>query len=106
MTAQPTQPVPLPAGAELRAASARGAVLVCPEPVGPGAVLECDLLLGARALPVMARVVECRPAEPARWHVVEVEFLAMAQIDRDSLVDFITAIGADALRVRPHKGDD
>jgi len=105
MSARPTQPVPLPAGAEVRAASARGLTLVSPEPVTPGAVLECDLLLGARPLPVVARVTQCREAEQAQRHLVNVEFLAMAQIDRDSIADFLTAVGSAALRVRRHRED-
>lgn len=103
MDEHPTGPVPLPAGTEVRAASAKGMTLVSPQPLPRGSVLECDLLMGARPLSLMARVVDCRPAGPPSKHVVEVEFLVMAQVDRDSLADFLQAVGPSALRVREHR---
>jgi hypothetical protein len=92
-------------GVQVRAATARGLVLVSPQAVPSGAVLECEVLLGARPLPVMARVVSCRSGEGPGKHLVEVEFLAMAQVDRDSLTDFLSAVGASALRVRERRDE-
>jgi hypothetical protein len=103
MDPRSTGPLPVPPGAEVRSASAKGLTLVAPLPVPAGAVLEFDILLGARPLPVMARVLHCRSEQGPSKHSLEVEFLAMAQIDRDALVDFLTAVGPSALRVREHK---
>jgi hypothetical protein len=99
-----TGPHSLPPGTTVEAASARGASLVSPTPVPKGAVLEFDLLLGARPLQLMARVVECRTLGPSR-HALETEFLAMAQADRDSLADFIQAVGCTSLGVRPRRAE-
>jgi hypothetical protein len=65
-----------------------------------GAVLEMELLLGARPLPVMARVTECQP-EGGGSHRVQADFVALAQVDRDTLADVLQAMGAGALSVRP-----
>lgn len=96
-----TGPVPLPPGSEVRTATSKGMTLMCPQPIPRGSIVECDLLMGARPISVMARVVECRPAETR--HAVEVEFLAMAQLDRDTLTDFLQAVGPSTLRVREHR---
>ncbi len=100
---QASGPLPLPAGASVQGASARGLRLASPTPVPRGAVLEFDLLLGARPLAAMGRVVECSAGDGG--HVVQIEFLAMAQVDRDSLADFLTAVGPSALRVRTHSAE-
>jgi hypothetical protein len=97
------KPAPLPPGAEVTAATARGLTLRSRYAVAPGAVVEFDLLLGARPMPMMGRVVGCRGE--AERHVVEIEFVALAQVDRDELADFLTAVGPSALRVREHRED-
>lgn len=99
----PSGPIPLPAGARILAASVRGLTLLCPEAVPKGSVLEFDLLLGAWPLSVMGRVTSCRPSSTEARHEVEMEFVALAQIDRDSVADFLQAIGVEALRVREHR---
>jgi hypothetical protein len=96
-------PIPIPPGVEVRSATAKGMALVVPQAVAPGSVLEFDILLGARPLSVMARVLQCRSDPGSTRHSLEVEFLAMAQMDRDALVDFLTAVGSSALRVREHR---
>jgi hypothetical protein len=95
-------PVPLAAGTEVETASARGLRLVSPVAHTRGTVLEFEILLGARPLPVMARVSECRPKGALR-HSLVTEFLAMSQADQDSLADFLQAVGAASLRVRPRR---
>lgn len=92
-------PIPLPPGTEVRAASSRGLTLRCAENVAPRSVIEFDLLLGARPLQVMARVVKSQ-AEGPTSHVLQTEFVALAQMERDVLVDFLQAVGIEALRVR------
>ena len=91
-------PLPLPPGTQVTAASGRGLVLHSPEAVPAGAILEFELLLGARPLQVMARVVEARAQSGGQ--TLQTEFVAMAQVDRDSLMDFLQAVGPQALRVR------
>lgn len=98
-----TGPLPLPAGTTVSAATARKLTLVSPEPLEAGCVLEFDLLLGARPMPAMGRVQECRRSEGRSQHAVDVELLALAQVDRDSLADFLQAVGPAALRVRAHR---
>ena len=105
MESSHTEPIPLPIGVQVRSASGRGLVLLSPQALPQGAVLDCEVLLGARPLPVMARVVTCRSGDGPGKHVVEVEFLAMAQADRDSITDFLTAVGSSALRVRERRED-
>ena len=95
---QSAGPMPLPQGTQVVSASGRGLVLRSPEAVTKGTILEFEVLLGARPLQVMARVVEAR-AEPG-GHSLHTEFVAMAQVDRDSLIDFLTAVGPESLRVR------
>jgi hypothetical protein len=92
-------PQPLPPGTTVEKASAKGADLVSPTPVPKGTVLEFEVLLGARPIPVMARVAESHPMGPARF-ALATEFLAMAQVDRDSLADFLQAVGPASLTVR------
>jgi hypothetical protein len=89
----------------VRTATAKGLTLTAPQAVSPGSVLEFDVLLGARPLTVMARVLNCRTDHGASTHSLDVEFLAMAQMDRDALVDFLTAVGPAALRVREHRDE-
>jgi hypothetical protein len=47
----------------------------------------------------MARVAESHPIGPTRY-ALATEFLAMAQVDRDSLADFLQAVGPTSLTVR------
>ena len=47
----------------------------------------------------MARVIACADEGPKR-HRVELGFVAMAQLDRDTLADFLQAVGHDVVRVR------
>jgi hypothetical protein len=92
-------PLPLPDGASVVSATGKGLTVSAPTGVPRlGAILEFDLLLGARPIPVMARVVNQRSAPEA--HTLEVEFVALAQVDRDALVDFLQAVGPSSLRLR------
>src|SRR5262249_56662430 len=103
MSSPHTGPVPLPIGTQVRSATSRGLLLISPQALPSGSVLECELLLGARPLPVMARVVSCRGGEAPGKHLMEGEVLAMAHVDRDSITDFLTAVGAGSLRVRERR---
>jgi hypothetical protein len=76
-----------------------GLTLTSPLRLEPGALVDFDLLLGARPLPAMARVLSCAEEAPGR-HRVEVGFVAMAQVDRDTLTDFLQAVGHGVVRVR------
>jgi len=95
----PSGPIPVPPGVELLAATPRTLTLRSPHDLPVGRLLEFELLLGARPLEVTARVQGCR-GEPGGAHVAELELMALAQVDRDDLTDFLQAVGADALRVR------
>ena len=100
METPPSGPVALPPGVEVLEASGRGLTLRSPTPLPPRALLGLDLLLGARPLSVMTRIVDSRVDGSGRSHLVELEFVALAQMDRDTLVDFLQAVGAGALGVR------
>jgi hypothetical protein len=93
----------VPQGAEVRSATSKRLSFLSPTPLPVGAVLECDLLLGARPIPAMARVVSCSAEAEAGKHAVDVEFVAMAQVDRDTLADFLQALGPASLRLREHR---
>ena len=80
-------------------ATAVGLTMTSPERLEPGALVEFDLILGARPIATMARVISCTE-EFADRHRVEVGFVAMAQVDRDTLADFLQAVGRDVMRVR------
>ena len=95
----PSGPIPTPSGVELLAATPRTLTVRSPRDLPAGRLLEFELLLGARPLEVTARVKACQ-GEPGGTHVAELELMALAQVDRDSLTDFLQAVGADALRVR------
>ena len=88
-------------------ASGKGVSLRCPSPLPRRAILSFDLVLGARPLPVMARVMDWKadwhPEEGNEAYIVELEFVALAQVDRDTLVDFVQAVGVQALRARPQQ---
>lgn len=73
--------------------------MTSPVRVEPGSLVDFDLLLGARPIATTARVIACAEEGPGR-HRVELGFVAMAQADRDTLADFLQAIGSDVLRVR------
>jgi hypothetical protein len=100
METPPSGPLTLPTGVEVLDASGRGLRLRSPVPLPARGLLGLDLLLGARPLGVMARVVDSRVDGSGRAHVVELEFVALAQMDRDTLVDFLQAVGPGALGVR------
>ena len=89
----------MPAGCVITEASVVGLTLTSPDRLQPGALVEFDLVLGARPIATMARVIACADEEPGR-HRVELGFVAMAQVDRDTLADFLQAVGRDVLRVR------
>ena len=89
----------MPPGCVITDASVIGLTMTCPERLEPGALVDFDLLLGARPIATMARVIKCDEEAPGR-HRVEVGFVAMAQVDRDTLADFLQAVGRDVLRVR------
>jgi hypothetical protein len=80
-------------------ASVVGLTMTCPERLEPGALVDFDLILGARPIATMARVIRCAE-EASGGHRVELGFVAMAQVDRDTLADFLQAVGRDVLRVR------
>ncbi len=94
----------LPEGAEIQAVSAKGVTLHCPAPLKAGSVLEFDLLLGIRPLPVMARVFNSTRVS-AVAHRVEAQFLAMQQGEKDILVDFLQAVGPAAVRARARRDE-
>jgi hypothetical protein len=89
----------VPSGCVISDASVVGLTMTCPERLEPGALVDFDLVLGARPIATMARVIACTEEEPGR-HRVELGFVAMAQVDRDTLADFLQAVGRDVLRVR------
>ena len=89
----------MPAGCVITDASVVGLTMTCPERLEPGALVDFDLILGARPITTMARVIACAEEEPGR-HRVDLGFVAMAQVDRDTLADFLQAVGRDVLRVR------
>ena len=99
MSAAPGLPIPLPPRCEIREANVMGLTMTSPLRLEPGALVDFDLLLGARPLPTMARVLACAEEAPGR-HRVEVGFVAMAQVDRDTLTDFLQAVGHQVVRVR------
>jgi len=89
----------MPAGCVITDASVVGLTITSPERLEPGALVEFDLILGARPIATMARVISCAEEASGR-HRVELGFVAMAQVDRDTLADFIQAVGLDVMRVR------
>jgi hypothetical protein len=97
--APPGLPVPLPAGCTVAQASALGLTMISPVRLEPGALVDFDLVLGARPIPTMARVLSCAE-EAGIGHRVEIGYVAMAQVDRDALTDFLQAVGHDVVRVR------
>jgi hypothetical protein len=76
-----------------------GLSMTCPQRLEPGSLVDFDLILGARPIATMARVIACSDEAPGR-HRVDLGFVAMAQVDRDTLADFLQAVGRDVLRVR------
>lgn len=103
--ARPNVPVPLPPGAQIVIVTARVLTILSPSPVPVGSLMEFDLMLGARPLAALARVVACGPSDAPGKHAVACELVAMAQVDRDALADFLQAVGSAAIRVRLHKED-
>ena len=99
MTAAPGLPVPIPPGCAVVEANVTGLTMVSSRRLEPGSLVDFDLLLGARPLPTMARVLACAEEGGGR-HRVEVGFVAMAQVDRDALTDFLQAVGHDVVGVR------
>jgi hypothetical protein len=91
----------VPAGCVITDATVVGLTMTCPERLEPGALVDFDLILGARPIATMARVIACAedPSASGR-HRVDLGFVAMAQVDRDTLADFLQAVGRDVLRVR------
>jgi hypothetical protein len=92
----------VPAGCVITDASVVGLTMTSPERLEPGALVDFDLILGARPIATMARVISCTEEEPGRHHV-DLGFVAMAQVDRDTLADFLQAVGSDVVRVREPK---
>lgn len=99
MSTAPGLPIPLPPGCTTIEANVMGLTMVSPYRLEPGSLVDFDLMLGARPLPTMARVLSCAD-EPGGGHRVEVGFVAMAQVDRDTLTDFLQAVGHDVVAVR------
>ena len=89
----------MPAGCVITEASVVGLTMTSPRRLEPGALVEFDLILGARPIATMARVISCAELASGR-HQVALGFVAMAQVDRDTLADFLQAVGRDVLRVR------
>lgn len=102
MSDGPGGPIPVPAGCEIVDASVVGLIMRCPSRLEPGSLVEFDLVLGARPIATLARVTACATEAPGR-HRVELGFVAMAQVDRDTLTDFLQAVGSDVMRVREPK---
>ena len=100
---QPSGPLPLPPGAQIVIVTARILTILSPTPVPVGSLMEFDLLLGARPLVAQARVVACGPSDAPGKQAVACELVAMAQSDRDTLADFLQAVGSAAIRVRTHR---
>jgi hypothetical protein len=92
----------VPAGCVIVDASVVGLTMTSPERSEPGALVDFDLILGARPIATMARVIACTDDGTGR-HRVELGFVAMAQVDRDTLADFLQAVGPDVIRVREPK---
>jgi len=105
MEPPPSNPLTLPRGSQVVAVSARSLSLRCPSPLPLHGLLSFDLLLGVRPLPVIARVVGSHPDPSGDSQLLELEFVALAQMDRDTLVDFLQAVGSGALAVRPSLDD-
>ena len=89
----------MPAGCVIVDASVVGLTMTSPTRIEPGSLVDFDLVLGARPIATLARVIACADEAPGR-HRVELGFVAMAQVDRDTLADFLQAVGRDVLRVR------
>jgi hypothetical protein len=89
----------VPAGCVISDASVVGLTMTSPVRLEPGALVEFDLILGARPIATMARVISCAEEAGGR-HRVGLGFVAMAQVDRDTLADFLQAVGRDVIRVR------
>jgi len=89
----------VPAGCVIVDASVVGLTMTSPLRLEPGSLVEFDLLLGARPIATMARVIVCAE-ENLGHHRVELGFVAMSQADRDTLADFLQAVGHDVVRVR------
>ena len=98
---QSNAPAPLPLGARLVGVSARGLTLACPAPAHIGSLIELDLTLGVRPVPLLARVTASQPAEAA--HRIELEYVGLAQLDRDTIADFLTALGPGAVSIHEHR---
>jgi hypothetical protein len=95
----PGGPIPVPAGCVIVDATVVGLTMTSPVRLEPGSLVDFDLLLGARPIATMARVIAC--ADDGKYgHTVELGFVAMAQVDRDTLADFLQAVGRDVVRVR------
>lgn len=99
MSEPPGQPIPVPTGCTIVDASVVGLTMLSPARLEPGSLVDFDLVLGARPIATMARVIACADEGPKR-HRVELGFVAMAQLDRDTLADFLQAVGHDVVRVR------
>jgi hypothetical protein len=102
VTGAPEGPIHVPAGCVIAAASVVGLTITSPERLEPGALVDFDLILGARPIATLARVIACADDGAGR-HRVELGFVAMAQVDRDTLADFLQAVGPDVIRVREPK---
>jgi len=89
----------VPAGCVIADASVVGLTMTSPVRMEPGSLVDFDLILGARPIATMARVITCSDDDAGRHHV-ELGFVAMAQVDRDTLADFLQAVGRDVVRVR------
>jgi len=104
-SSHPAGPIPLPDGAQIVIVTARVLTILSPTPVPAGSLMEFDILLGARPLAAMARVVGCGPSDAPGKHAVACELVAMAQLDRDTFTDFLQAVGSAAIRVRQHRDE-
>jgi hypothetical protein len=64
--------------------------------------MEFELLLGARPLEAVGRVVSAGADPQGGWRV-DLELVAVAQVERDVLADFLQAVGAGSLRIRARR---
>ena len=89
----------MPAGCAIVTAGVVGLTMTSPVRLEPGSLVDFDLVLGARPIATLARVTGCADEADGR-HRVDLGFVAMAQLDRDTLADFLQAVGCDVVRVR------
>lgn len=102
-SSEPPEPLEMPAGARIVDASGRGLAIYTPAALVPGRLVEFEVMLGNRPLPVIARVTASLMCG-MDYHRVELEFVGLAQADGDDLTSVLPAAGLQGLRIRPRPG--